>query len=89
MPVGHTLKPRMPEQVRLIGDLKEAGQQVIVAAGGGRGKGNAHFVSSRQIEVRALPNPAKPGGDKELEIEPPDCWPTSVSSVCPMPENQP
>ena len=52
----------------LIGDLKEAGQQVIVAAGGRGGKGNAHFVSSTNRSPR-FAQPGEPGGDKELEIE--------------------
>jgi GTPase len=52
----------------LIGDLKEAGQQVIVAAGGRGGKGNAHFVSSTNRSPR-FAQPGEAGGDKELEIE--------------------
>jgi GTPase len=52
----------------LIGDLKEAGQQVVVAAGGRGGKGNAHFVSSTNRSPR-FAQPGEPGEDKELEIE--------------------
>ena len=52
----------------LIGDLKEAGQQVVVAAGGRGGKGNAHFVSSTHRSPR-FAQPGEPGEDKELEIE--------------------
>jgi GTPase len=52
----------------LIGDLKEAEQQVIVAAGGRGGKGNAHFVSSTRRSPR-FAQPGEPGQDKELEIE--------------------
>jgi GTPase len=51
-----------------IGDLKEAGQQVIVAAGGRGGKGNAHFVSSTHRSPR-FAQPGEQGEDKELEIE--------------------
>jgi GTPase len=52
----------------LIGDLKEAGQQVVMAAGGRGGKGNAHFVSSTNRSPR-FAQPGEPGEDKELEIE--------------------
>ena len=52
----------------LIGDLNEAGQQVVVAAGGRGGKGNAHFVSSTNRSPR-FAQPGEAGGDKELEIE--------------------
>jgi GTPase len=52
----------------LIGDLKEAGQEVVVAAGGRGGKGNAHFVSSTHRSPR-FAQPGEPGEDKELEVE--------------------
>lgn len=51
-----------------IGDLKEEGQQVVVAAGGRGGKGNAHFVSSTNRSPR-FAQPGEAGEDKELEIE--------------------
>jgi GTP-binding protein len=52
----------------LIGDLKAAGERVVVAAGGRGGKGNAHFVSSTQRSPR-FAQPGEAGEDKELQIE--------------------
>ena len=66
VPVGTLIRDAGTGQ--LIGDLKEAGQQVVVAAGGRGGKGNAHFVSSTNRSPR-FAQPGEPGEDKELEIE--------------------
>jgi GTPase len=66
VPVGTMIRDAATEE--LIGDLKEAGQQVVVAAGGRGGKGNAHFVSSTHRSPR-FAQPGEPGEDKELEIE--------------------
>jgi GTPase len=52
----------------LLGDFKEAQQQVVVAAGGRGGKGNAHFVSSTHRSPR-FAQPGEPGEEKELKIE--------------------
>jgi GTP-binding protein len=52
----------------LIADLAVPGQQVIAAAGGKGGKGNAHFVSSTNRSPR-FAQPGLPGEEKELYIE--------------------
>lgn len=66
VPVGTII--RAAGTGELIGDLRESGQQVVVAAGGRGGKGNAHFVSSTHRSPR-FAQPGEPGEDKELEIE--------------------
>jgi GTP-binding protein len=66
VPVGTII--RDAETGELLGDLKEAYQQVVVAAGGRGGKGNAHFVSSTHRSPR-FAQPGEQGEDKELEIE--------------------
>jgi len=66
VPVGTIIRDASTGE--LIGDLKEANQHVIVAAGGRGGKGNAHFVSSTNRSPR-FAQPGEPGEDKELEIE--------------------
>ena len=65
-PVGTIVRDARTEE--LIGDLKVAGQQVVLAAGGRGGKGNAHFVSSTNRSPRYA-QPGLPGEEKELAIE--------------------
>ena len=52
----------------LLEDLKTPGEQIVVAAGGRGGKGNAHFVSSTNRSPR-FAQPGEPGEDRELAIE--------------------
>jgi GTP-binding protein len=66
VPVGTII--RDAETTELLGDLKSPGAQVIVAAGGRGGKGNAHFVSSTHRSPR-FAQPGEPGEDRELAIE--------------------
>jgi GTP-binding protein len=66
VPVGTIVRDARTEE--LIGDLKVAGQQVVLAAGGRGGKGNAHFVSSTNRSPRYA-QPGLPGEEKELAIE--------------------
>ena len=66
VPVGTIIRDARTGE--LLGDLNETQQQVVVAAGGRGGKGNAHFVSSTHRSPR-FAQPGEAGEDKELEIE--------------------
>src|SRR5687768_10434128 len=50
--------------VRLLGDLAEEGQRVLVARGGRGGRGNARFVSS----TNRAPRRTEPGGEGEEKL---------------------
>src|SRR5688572_19454435 len=50
--------------VRLLGDLAEEGQRVLVAKGGRGGRGNARFVSS----TNRAPRRTEPGGEGEEKL---------------------
>ena len=66
VPVGTIIRDASSGE--LLGDLKIAGEQVVVAAGGRGGKGNAHFVSSTNRGPRYA-QPGMPGVERQLEIE--------------------
>jgi GTPase len=66
VPVGTIV--RDGDTGELLADLNTPGEQVIVAAGGRGGKGNAHFVSSTNRTPR-FAQPGEPGVDRELAIE--------------------
>lgn len=66
VPVGTIVRDARTEE--LLGDLNVAGQQIVLAAGGRGGKGNAHFVSSTNRSPRYA-QPGLPGEERELAIE--------------------
>lgn len=53
---------------KIIGDLTEEGQTILVAQGGRGGRGNARFVSSRKQSPHYC-EPGEPGIERELELE--------------------
>jgi GTP-binding protein len=66
VPVGTIIRDAATGE--LLADLKTPGEQIVVAAGGRGGKGNAHFVSSTNRSPR-FAQPGEPGVDRELAVE--------------------
>lgn len=56
------------EENRLLGELLVPGEQVVVAAGGVGGKGNAHFKSSTKQAPRHA-QPGMPGESRLIRVE--------------------
>jgi GTP-binding protein len=53
---------------KLLGDLLEPGQRLVIAKGGRGGKGNAHFVSSRLRSPR-FAQPGEMGQERKIHLE--------------------
>jgi GTP-binding protein len=66
VPVGTIIRDASSGE--LLGDLKIAGERLVIARGGKGGKGNAHFVSSTNRGPRYA-QAGMPGVERELEIE--------------------
>ena len=66
VPMGTTVVDEETQEV--LGDLSEIGQTLKVAAGGGRGLGNAAFKSSTNRSPRRT-TPGKPGDVRRLRLQ--------------------
>ena len=66
VPVGTLIRDAITGE--LIGDLRQPGEAVMLAAGGRGGKGNAHFASSTHQGPR-FAQPGERGQERELDIE--------------------
>ena len=69
VPVGTLVFETEPDGgVRLLADLAQEGQRILVAKGGRGGRGNARFVSSTNRAPRRI-EPGEDGEDKLLRLE--------------------
>jgi GTP-binding protein len=68
VPVGTLVFEKDGDQQRLVADLAEEGQRVLVARGGRGGRGNARFVSSTNRAPRRI-EPGEGGEGKQLHLE--------------------
>jgi len=66
VPCGTIIKDLATD--KLIGDLTEEGQALLIAQGGRGGRGNARFVSSKKQSPQFC-EPGEPGIERELELE--------------------
>jgi GTP-binding protein len=68
VPIGTLIYEKTDGETRLVADLAEEGQRVLVARGGRGGRGNARFVSSTNRAPRRT-EPGEPGEEKFLRLE--------------------
>jgi len=70
VPIGTLIYEKDPasDEVKLLADLAEEGQRVLVAKGGRGGRGNARFVSSTNRAPRRT-EPGEEGEEKFLHLE--------------------
>src|SRR6185436_15831017 len=68
VPIGTLVYEKIDGEVRLLADLAEEGQRVLVGQGGRGGRGNAQFVSSTNRAPRRT-EPGEPGEERFLHLE--------------------
>ncbi|HEY6363130.1 MAG TPA: GTPase ObgE [Vicinamibacterales bacterium] len=70
VPIGTLVfeKDAVSGETRLLGDLAQEGQRILVAQGGRGGRGNARFVSSTNRAPRRT-EPGQAGGERLLRLQ--------------------
>jgi GTPase len=68
VPIGTLVYEKDGDEQRLVADLAEEGQRVLVARGGRGGRGNARFVSSTNRAPRRT-EPGEAGEARQLHLE--------------------
>ena len=68
VPIGTLVYEKNDSELKLLADLAEEGQRVLVGRGGRGGRGNAQFVSSTNRAPRRT-EPGEPGEEKFLRLE--------------------
>jgi GTP-binding protein len=68
VPIGTLVYEKNDSELKLLADLAEEGQRVLVGRGGRGGRGNAQFVSSTNRAPRRT-EPGEPGEEKFLHLE--------------------
>jgi GTP-binding protein len=68
VPIGTLVFEKVGDDTRLLADLAEEGQRVLVAKGGRGGRGNARFVSSTNRAPRRT-EPGEDGEERQLRFE--------------------
>ena len=68
LPVGTMISVEEDGEERLLADLAESNQEVVIAHGGRGGKGNIHFKSST-MRAPHFAQPGTPGESRSLRLE--------------------
>lgn len=68
VPIGTLVYEKHAGDLRLVADLAESGQRVLIAKGGRGGMGNARFATSTNRAPRKT-QPGEPGEEKFLRLE--------------------